>query len=232
VGRPSVRSTRAREQGHTNKSDFFGAARPKARLPSRTIRVVADTSTPVYEPPTPDPDPPPPFARRVLRMDGALGQGERVLIAVVFLVLVGTGFYRTMVDILWNERPPWSIELIKVCVFAIAMLGTAFATQLNRNFSLDLLSRYLSARGRAYLRIVVNLTTALAAALLYYGGELVREGLKKAHESHELVPMWVIGWFMPAAAVLVLIHSVNHTLIEVSYLSAGKVAPDPEQAVG
>lgn len=190
---------------------------------------VADPSAPE---PKHDPDPPPPLAKQVYRFDGALGQGERVLIALVFLVLVGTGFYRTMVDILWNERPPWAIELIKVCVFAIAMIGTAFATQLNRNFSLDLLSRYLSARGRAYLRIVVNLTTALAAALLYYGGELVREGLKKAHEAHELIPMWVIGWFMPLAAVLVLIHSINHTLIEVSYLAAGKIAPEPEQAVG
>ena len=74
--------------------------------------------------------------------------------------------------------------------------------------------------------------TAGAAFLLYYGGELVRESLKKAHESHEVVPMWVIGWFMPVAAALVLIHSLNHTVIEISYLTAGRVAPEPEQAVG
>jgi TRAP-type C4-dicarboxylate transport system permease small subunit len=176
--------------------------------------------------------PPPPLARNVLRFDEALGQGERILIAFVFAGLVFVGFYRTMVDILFKERPLWSIELIKVFVFAIAMLGTAFATQLNRNFSLDLISRYLAPRGRAYLRILVNVTTAGAAFLLYYGGELVRESLKKAHESHEVVPMWVIGWFMPVAAVLVLIHSVNHTVIEISYLTAGRVAPEPEQAVG
>jgi TRAP-type C4-dicarboxylate transport system permease small subunit len=168
----------------------------------------------------------------LLRFDAALGQGERVLIAVVFATLVGVGFYRTIVDILFKERPLWSIEMIKVCVFAIAMLGAAFATQLNRNFSLDLLSRYLGTRGRAYLRILVNVTTSLAAGLLYYGGELVREGLKKGHESHEVVPMWVIGWFVPLAAALIFIHSINHTIIEVSYLSAGRVAPEPEQAVG
>jgi len=190
-------------------------------------RVVADTP-----PSSPEHDPPPPLASKVLRLDEMLGQGERVLIAAVFAGLVAVGFYRTMVDILWNQRPPWSIELIKVCVFAIAMLGTAFATHLNRNFSLDLISRYLSAKGRAYLRVIINLTTILAAGLMYYGGELVRESLKKGHESHELVPMWVIGWFMPAAAALVLIHSVNHTIIEVSYLAGGRVAPEPDQAVG
>lgn len=126
----------------------------------------------------------------------------------------------------------WAIELIKVSVFGIAMLGAAFATHLNRNFSLDLLSRYLSNRGRAILRIIINLSTILAAGLLYYGGELVRESLQKGHESHELIPMWVVGWFMPVAGVLILLHSINHTIIEVSYLAAGRVAPEPDQAVG
>jgi TRAP-type C4-dicarboxylate transport system permease small subunit len=176
--------------------------------------------------------PPPALAARVQRLDEALGQGERVVIAAVFAILVGVGFYRTFVDILWNERPLWSIELIKVCVFAIAMLGAAFATHLNRNFSLDLLTRFLSEKGRAVVRILVNLSTIAAAALLYHGGELVRESLTKAHEAHELVPMWVVGWFMPVAGVLILIHSLNHTLIEIAYLRAGRVAPEPEQAVG
>lgn len=177
-------------------------------------------------------DPPPPLAATVNRLDQALGLGERVLIAMVFVVLVAVGFYRTFVDMVWQERPLWSIELIKVCVFAIAMLGAAFATHLNRNFSLDLISRYLGPRGKAALRIILNLSTVLAAALLYHGGELVRESLKKGHESYELVPMWFVGWFMPVAGVLILVHSVLHTVIEIAYLSAGRVAPEPDQAVG
>jgi TRAP-type C4-dicarboxylate transport system permease small subunit len=121
--------------------------------------------------------------------------------------------------------------LIKVAVYSIAMLGAAFATHLDRNFSLDLVSRVLGQRGRAYLRIVINVTTMGAAYLLYYGGDLVRESLAKAHEAHELVPMSVIGWFMPAAGILILLHSINHTIIEVSYLAAGRTAPEPEQGV-
>lgn len=177
-------------------------------------------------------DPPPPLAAAVHRFDEAMGLGERVLIAMIFATLVAVGFYRTFVDMMWNERPLWSIELIKVCVFGIAMLGAAFATHLNRNFSLDLVSHFLGRRGKAVLRILVNLSTIAAAGLLYYGGEMVRESLKKAHESHELVPMWVVGWFMPIAGILILIHSVNHTIIEISYLAAGRTAPEPEQAVG
>lgn len=161
-----------------------------------------------------------------------MGTGERVLLSLVFAVLVLVGFYNTFVDIAWNERPLWALELIKVCVYAIAMLGAAFATHLNRNFSLDIVSRLLGQRGRAFLRILINLTTIGAAYLTYYGGELVRESLGKAHESHELVPISVVGWFMPAAAILILLHSLIHTVIEVVYLANGRVAPEPEQAVG
>jgi TRAP-type C4-dicarboxylate transport system permease small subunit len=177
-------------------------------------------------------DPPPPLAAKVMWFDEAMGQGERVLVAMIFATLVAVGFYRTFVDVMWNERPLWSIELIKVCVFAIAMLGAAFATHLNRNFSLDLVSHFLGQRSKAYLRIAVNLTTILAALLLYHGGELVRESLAKAHETHELVPMWVVGWFMPIAGILILIHSINHTIVEVVYLLNGRTAPEPDQAVG
>jgi TRAP-type C4-dicarboxylate transport system permease small subunit len=184
------------------------------------------------EPETSSEREPPPLARRVKQIDDALGQGERVLIALVFATLVGVGFYRTGVDILFKERPLWSIELIKVCVFAIAMLGAAYATHLHRNFSLDLVSRYLGLRGRAYLRIFVHATTVFAGLLLYHGGELVRESLKKGHESYEVVPMWVIGWFVPLAAVFILIHSINHIVVEVAYLADGREAPEPDQAVG
>ncbi len=176
-------------------------------------------------------EPPPRLAALIRRFDEAMGLGERVLLAMVFAALVAVGFYNTLVDLAWNERPLWALELIKVCVFAIAMLGAAFATHLDRNFSLDLLSRFLGQRGRAVLRIIINLTTIGAAYLLYYGGELVRESLGKAHETHELVPISVIGWFMPLAGVLILLHAINHTVIEISYLAAGRAAPEPEQGV-
>ena len=183
-----------------------------------------------HAPPAPPDDGP--LARGVRKADDTLGQVERIGVAAIFLTLVVVGFYRTAVDLLFKERPLWAIEVIKVSVFAIAMLGSAYATHLKRNFSLDLVSRFLPPRGRAVLRVLLNLITAAAAGLLYYGGQLGREALKKGHESYEVIPVWVIAWFVPVAALLVLVHVVLHTLIEIDYLARGKVAPEPEQAVG
>lgn len=164
------------------------------------------------------------------RFDEALGEGERVVLAVLFVLLVFFGVYRTAVDILWNERPLWAVEGIRVSVFALAMLGAAFATHHRRNFALDLLSRALSVRGRALLRVVLSLVTVFAASLLFYGGWLVKEVISREKE-YDLVPKSVVGWFIPVAAALIIVHSLLHTLIEVAYLTRGKTAPEPEQVV-
>ena len=166
-----------------------------------------------------------------MRVDAALGEGERVVLMALFVTLVSFGVYRAVADMLWNERPLWAVEGIRVSVFALAMLGAAFATQHKRNFALDVMSRLFSTRGRAILRVVLNAATLTAAALLFYGGWLVKNVLS-AEKHYELVPKPIIGWFIPVAAALILIHCLLHLVIEVVYLASGKTAPEPDQAVG
>jgi TRAP-type C4-dicarboxylate transport system permease small subunit len=173
----------------------------------------------------------PPLARRLQQVDEALGEGERVVLALLFLVLLYFGVYRALANIFWNQRPLWAVEGIRVSVFALAMMGAAFATHHKRNFALDILSRLFAVRGRAILRVVLNAATVLAAALLFYGGWLVKEVISREHD-YELVPKWVIGWFIPVAAALILVHCLLHTIIELAYLARGETAPEPEQVVG
>ncbi len=172
------------------------------------------------------------MAAAIQKLDDNLGLGERVLIAITFAGLVAIGFYRTIIDLASNERPLWAIELIKVAVFAIAMLGAAYATHLKRNFSLDFISRYLPPRGRAGLRLLINALTAGAAVLLFYGGRLVQDKLGTEPAQHEVVPVTMLAWFIPVSAVLIMLHVLAHAAIEVVYLSNGRVAPDPDQGVG
>lgn len=180
-------------------------------------------------PPGPPADEPN-LARAARRFDESLGEGERLLLAALFICLVALGFYRTIASVAYNLQPLWAVEGIRIAVFALAMIGAAYATHHKRNFSLDLLSKVFEARGRAVLRLVLNVATVLAAALLFYGGWLVKEVISK-EKDYELVPKSVIGWFIPIAAALMIIHCLLHSVIEASYLAAGKAAPESEQAV-
>lgn len=170
-------------------------------------------------------------ARTVRIIDEAIGNVERVIIAAIFAFLVAVGLYRTFADIVWNERPLWAVEGIRLSVFAIAMLGAAFATHHKRNFNLDLVGKALAPRGRAVLRVILNLIAIGAALLLFYGGWLVKETISK-EKDYELIPKPVLGWFIPIAAALIIVHLLLHIIIELIYLASGKTAPEPEMAVG
>ncbi len=172
----------------------------------------------------------PGLARAARRFDESLGEGERVLLAALFLALISFGLYRTVASIGFNKQPLWAVEGIRISVFALAMVGAAYATHHKRNFALDLLSRAFAPRGRAILRVILNLATVVAASLLFYGGWLVKEVLSREKE-YDLVPKWIIGWFIPIAAAMIVLHCLLHMVIEASYLGAGKTAPESEQAV-
>lgn len=170
------------------------------------------------------------LSRVISKFDESLGQGERTLLAIVFAILVLVGLYRTAAEMLFNDRPPWSIEIVRISAFAIGMFGAAYAAQSQRNFGLDLVSALFSAKVKAYVRVLTNLATLFASGLLYYGGTLVQDALKKEKAHYEVIPTWVTGWFIPAAAVLIGIHVICHLIIEIDFLRRGKLAPEPEVA--
>lgn len=215
-----------REPGPDDADDARAEPKPPD-LPAATAVAGAEAVAPPSEEAA---DAEPEAARTLRRIDETIGAGERLLMTAIFVFLVCVGAYRTMAGLLWNERPLWAVEGIRVSVFAIAMMGAAFATHHKRNFSLDLLSKAFQARGRAILRVALNLVALGAATLLVYGSWLVKKTIS-AEKHYDLVPKWIIGWFIPIAASLIILHLTLHTAIEIIYLSRGKTAPEPEQAV-
>lgn len=154
-----------------------------------------------------------------------------MLLFTVFMTMVLVGLYRTFVELAFNERPLWAIEMVRISAFAIGMFGAAYAAQSQRNFGLDLVSALFSTKSKAYVRVLTNIATLAGAGLLYYGGKLVQKGLAAEEKPHyELIPTWVSGWFIPSAAVLIAIHVICHLMVEVDFLRRGKTAPEPEVA--
>jgi TRAP-type C4-dicarboxylate transport system permease small subunit len=175
--------------------------------------------------------PPPddsPLSAKIRALDEGIGLSERTLLFAAFIILVLTGLYRTAVDMLWGDRPLWAIEIVRVAAFSIGMLGAAYAAQSRRNFGLDLVSAFMSHRTKAVARVFTNLAALCAAGLLFHGGRLIQEALTKEKQHFEVVPIWVIGGFIPVCAVLIMVHVLLHLIIEIDFLRRGKTAPEPE----
>lgn len=170
----------------------------------------------------------PALAHKVRVADEALGMAERVWLFTVFSILVLTGLYRTFVDFAFGQRPLWAIELVRLSAFSIGMFGATYATQNRRNFGLDLVSALFPTKAKAVIRVFTNLATLAAALLLFHGGRLIQHALTKEKQHYEMIPLTAVGWLIPICSLLIALHVVMHTVIEIDYLRSGKTAPEPE----
>ena len=170
----------------------------------------------------------PPLARYVRVADEALGMAERVWLFTAFSILVLLGLYRTFADFVLGERPLWAIEVVRLSAFSIGMFGAVYATQNRRNFGLDLVSALFPTKAKAVIRVFTNLATLAAALLLFHGGRLIQHALTKEKQHYELIPITAVGWLIPICSLLIALHVVLHTVIEIDYLRSGKTAPEPE----
>jgi TRAP-type C4-dicarboxylate transport system permease small subunit len=169
-----------------------------------------------------------PVAAWLRRLDDRLGLVEQAVLFALLAVVVVTSISGELVSLLrgkgWGDD---GTTIIKYSVFAMAMLGGAYATHQRRLLSLDLVSRFLAPLSRAVLRIALALFAIFMATVTIWGGLRIYE--KVVTESHGLIPIKVPAMFIPIGFVLIGVHLLLHTAIELDYLRRGKTAPEPEQ---
>ena len=164
-----------------------------------------------------------PVSGLLRRIDGYLGLGEQVIVVALLAVVVVTSITNEM----GGDYGDDGTTVIKYSVFAIAMIAGAYATHQRRLLSLDLVSRFLSPRPRAVLRVVLALFAIFIAAVAVWGGLEIYDAVKG--ETKGFIPIKVPALFIPIGFVLIGIHLTIQVAIEIDYLRRGKTAPEPEQ---
>jgi TRAP-type C4-dicarboxylate transport system permease small subunit len=170
-----------------------------------------------------------PVARRLRSIDDALGKAEQVVLFGLLVLVIAAATIQAVAHKAFGVSFVWSFEIVRAGVFAIALIGAAFATHQQRNLSMDLVSRRLPPRGRLILRIFLALFTAFIGALFLYAGEHLRQQVTL--ETHaQIIPMWLVAAMIPVGSVLIMIHSFLHIALDVDYLSRGKLPPERERS--
>ncbi|HSS03450.1 MAG TPA: TRAP transporter small permease [Kofleriaceae bacterium] len=167
-----------------------------------------------------------PLSSWLRRADRALGNAEQAVLFVLLGAVVLTAAAAALSDrVIGHHMGRWWFDIVRGGTFSVAMIGAVFATHQQRHLSMDLVSRRLPARGRLILRVILALFTVLSAA------QLVRSGLHQldtvGEESGEhLVSTHTIVTFMPIGAILIIVHTVLHMVIDIDYLARGKLPPE------
>jgi TRAP-type C4-dicarboxylate transport system permease small subunit len=158
-------------------------------------------------------------------VDRALGLFEQAFLFLLLVIIVCVASAAALSDKIGGHNlGRWWFTVVRGGTFTIALVGAVFATHQQRHLAMDLVSRRLTPRGRLVLGVVLKLFTIGISLLLFRSGLHQRDTI--GGNGDEFVSDQTIVTALPLAAVLIIVHSVLHLVIDVDYLARGKTPPE------
>lgn len=170
----------------------------------------------------------PPIARAVRKFDNVIGLAEQIVLFGLLLFLVLVTFLWFVTESFMSRPLEDASYDVRYTVFLMAMVGGAFAAHHRRLLSMDVVSRVVAPRTRAWVRVVTSTFGAfMAGFFLKYGLWIFSEAQKEKSTSHWM-PASAANAAMAIGAGLVMLHLVIQIVIDLDYLLRGKTPPEPE----
>src|SRR5690349_15915595 len=172
----------------------------------------------------------PGFLRGLRAFDKGLAKVEELVLSFLLVVLILLAVYQAYKRNVSPPSPYWPDEVIRYSVFSIGLLGAALASQSRRLMNIDLLVHLFSKKGRVVLRVLGTLFTLVVCYLIVKGSLHVREVNIRLGEHGEVITPGTGIMILPVSAILIGLHMTIHAIIDVYYLSIGKLPPDADAA--
>lgn len=167
-----------------------------------------------------------PVSAWLRRADRALGFAEQAVLFVLLAAVVLTAATAALSDrVIGHHLGRWWFDIVRGGTFSIAMIGAVYASHQQRHLSMDLVSRRLPPRGRLMLRVVLAVFTVAIATLLVRSGLHQLDTVGEESGDH-LISTHSIVTFMPVGAVLIIVHTLLHMVIDIDYLARRKAPPE------
>jgi len=167
-----------------------------------------------------------PLSRRLRAIDQRIGQVEQVVLVSLLAIVLVIAASHALLDKIAGSRIPFKDDVIRGGTFAIALLGGAFATHQARHLSMDLISRRLSPRARLFLRVALAVfTVGIVILLVRAGFHTIAVEQTVPHEDKLITPVR-IAWLVPIGGILIIAHTVLHTIIDIDYIARRKTPPE------
>ncbi len=127
--------------------------------------------------------------KQLKRLLTRLEEGLLVLMLSAMILLAS---WQILVRNLFDSGLFWADPALRMMVLWLALLGAIAATRDDRHIRIDLVSRFLSARGKAWVQIVNDLFSAVVCGLIaWHAGRLVYIEWQDGSELFGGLPAWL-----------------------------------------
>jgi TRAP-type C4-dicarboxylate transport system permease small subunit len=155
----------------------------------------------------------PTLAPRLIRLVAAI---EDTLLVAILTFMIGLAGAQITLRNLFDTGLLWADPALRVMVLWVGMIGAMVATRFDKQISVDAVSRFLSPRWRARVRVVTDLFTAIVSAMVaWHGLRLVLDDKAAGSTVFASVPVWVCEMILPLAFGVIALRYLLYTVVHV-----------------
>jgi len=142
--------------------------------------------------------------RAVLKKAEALGcLLENIFLSTLLAGIIGLAASQILLRWTGAGSFVWGDEAIRLMVLWIAMVAGIASARDDRHIAIDVLSRFLSPRGKSIAAVFVNFFTAsVCLVLAWYGWRMVEYAIEGGDLFFSNLPAWIFQAIIPVAFLL------------------------------
>jgi TRAP-type C4-dicarboxylate transport system permease small subunit len=123
---------------------------------------------------------------------GLLLRLEEGLLVLMLSAMILLAAWQILLRNLFDSGLFWADPALRMMVLWLALLGAIAATQDDRHIRIDLFSRFLSARGKAWTQLITDLFSGVVCGLIaWHGGRLVYFEWQDGTKLFGALPAWL-----------------------------------------
>ena len=158
-------------------------------------------------------------------LDRWLTKGETVLLVLFLGAMLVLAFTQVVLRNAFNSGLLWGDTVVRHIVLWVGFLGAAVATSGDGHIAIDALTKFISPRVKAGVRVLTNLFAAVVCWYLAQGSYQFLTSEAEAGSTFVLdIPVWVGALVVPIGYLLIAFHFLVR-LLESFLVASGRQAP-------
>jgi len=138
---------------------------------------------------------------RILQLIARIEDGLLVILLSTMIVLAGS---QIILRNIFSTGFVESDSILKILVLWVGMLGAVVATRERKHISIDILSRYLSAKHRAYSEIIIDVFVVIVCGMLAtHSMRMLLVDYEAKTTAFSGVPTWLLESILPVAFTII-----------------------------
>lgn len=141
------------------------------------------------------------------------------ILAIIIVISVSQIFLRNFFD----SGLSWAPPLLGILVLWVGLAGSIVASRKNHHISINILSRYLTKKGKSVAEILIALfTSCICGVIAYHSARFVISEYEYNSMAFDNVPAWVCEIILPVAFTVIALRYLAHAVSEILQLTHRK----------